>query len=106
LACIWDTPLLFETHLDRRCDAVVFVQAPLAVRQQRVRASRGWSAAELRRRERAQIPLGRKRRMSEYVIQNTGPVAEVRAQVRQVLQAVLERSRPKVRPVDRRSRVG
>src|SRR3954468_17566548 len=51
VAFVWDTPLLFETGLNEKCDAVVFVEAPETVRQARVQASRGWDAGELLRRE-------------------------------------------------------
>ncbi|MGH9895902.1 MAG: dephospho-CoA kinase, partial [bacterium] len=60
-AFVIDAPLLFEAGLDRRCDAVIFVDAPESVRQERVRASRGWDAGELRRREKNQWPLESKR---------------------------------------------
>ena len=30
-AYVWDTPLLFETELNKLCDAVVFVDSPRAV---------------------------------------------------------------------------
>ncbi len=49
-AFVWDTPLLFETELNRECDAVVFIESPLEARQERVWASRGWDGAELARR--------------------------------------------------------
>ena len=31
LAYVWDTPLLFETDLNKLCDAVVFVAAPARI---------------------------------------------------------------------------
>ena len=54
LAFVWDTPLLVETGLNKQCDAVVFVEAPLELRQQRVKENRGWDAAELESREKSQ----------------------------------------------------
>src|SRR5262249_17030810 len=42
LAFVWDTPLLFETGLNKKCDSVVFVEAPQAVRLARVSQIRGW----------------------------------------------------------------
>src|SRR4051794_38420577 len=47
VAFVWDTPLLFETELNKLCDRVVFVDAPLDVRVRRVRERRGWSQDEL-----------------------------------------------------------
>lgn len=92
VAFVWDTPLLFETGLHRQCDAVVFVQAPLEVRRERVRSSRGWDEAELDRREKSQMPLDTKRELSQYVIDNTADADAVRGQVRAVLSRILQRS--------------
>lgn len=64
-----DAPLLFETGLDHRCDHVVFVDAPLTVRQQRA-ATRGWAPGELERREAAQLPLTTKRERATTALDN------------------------------------
>jgi dephospho-CoA kinase len=72
-AIVLDAALLLEAGWREFCDRVVFVDSPLADRQQRVAASRGWSAAELARREASQWPLDQKRRGSDAVIQNCGP---------------------------------
>lgn len=71
-----DAPLLFEVGLDRRCDAVVFVQADDAVRARRVAESRGWSADELRRRDAAQMSADEKRRRSDFLIDNSDASAD------------------------------
>lgn len=90
VAFVWDTPLLIETGLDRECDAVVFVDAPLEVRLARVAASRGWDAAELARRENSQHPLDTKREISDYLVRNTADAGtDVRGQVREVLSRIL-----------------
>jgi dephospho-CoA kinase len=90
LAFIWDTPLLFETGLNRQCDAVVFVETARALRLERLRTSRGWDAAELDRREKSQWPLDKKREMSDYVVVNTADADDdVRSQVRETLSRIL-----------------
>jgi dephospho-CoA kinase len=90
-AFIWDTPLLVETGLNRLCDAVVFVDAPVQTRLARV-ASRGWDEAELVRRENSQMPLDNKRKISDYVISNAADAASARSQVR----LVFSRIKPKI----------
>ena len=102
VAFVWDTPLLFEVGLNAQCDAVVFVDAPLELRLQRVRRTRGWDEAELARRENLQWPLDRKRRLSDDVVTNTADAGEgstgppgadpLRDQVRQVLSRILART--------------
>lgn len=69
-AIVEDCPLLLETELDQEMDVLVFVDAPPAVRQQRLRASRGWSAGEIDRREKNQLPLDTKRARADYVVNN------------------------------------
>jgi dephospho-CoA kinase len=92
VAFVWDTPLLFETGLHRECDALVFVEAPVAQRLQRVAGARGWDAAELDRRQKLQWPLDTKRQMSDYGVTNTADAEYARGQVRDVLSRILARS--------------
>lgn len=88
-AFVWDTPLLFETGLDRSCDAVVFVDAPIELRQQRVARHRCWQAQELIQREKAQMALDKKRSMAQYIVDNTADAAFARRQVEAVLSRIL-----------------
>ncbi len=67
---VYDAPLLFEAGLDKECDAVAFVDAPLGIRMARSRRSRGWSEEEYLRRQAAQWPLERKKALCRFVIQN------------------------------------
>ena len=90
LAFVLDAPLLFEAGVDAECDAIVFIDAPLAQRVGRVAASRGWSADELARRERNQMDLAEKRRRCGFVIRNDGDVTELSRQVRDVLDKVMK----------------
>jgi dephospho-CoA kinase len=99
LAFVWDTPLLFETGLHAKCDALVFVEAPQPLRLARVQTSRAWDAGELARRENSQMPLDTKRKLSQYVVENTADADVVRGQVRTVLSRILERTVGKPDPV-------
>jgi dephospho-CoA kinase len=65
-----DAPLLLEAGSDKECDVVVFVDSPQDQRLARVQATRGWDAAEMDRREKAQLPLEEKRRRSDEVVVN------------------------------------
>jgi dephospho-CoA kinase len=94
LAFIWDTPLLFEAGLRPECDAIVFVESPFGQRLARVEQSRQWNEAELRRREKSQWPLDKKREISDYIIDNTAEADHVRGQVREVLFRILARRLP------------
>jgi dephospho-CoA kinase len=81
---VWDSPLLMETGLDGQCDALVFVDSPPTLRRLRV-AGRGWDEAEMESREKLQLPLDKKREISEYVIDNTADADYARGQVKEVL---------------------
>jgi dephospho-CoA kinase len=93
LAFVWDTPLLFETELNRQCDAVVFIDAPFPVRRDRVIKDRNWTEADWIRREKLQQPLDMKQKISDYVIVNTADAdaaqVDVRGQVREILSQIL-----------------
>lgn len=78
---VLDAALLFEAGLDGSCDVAVFVDAPRGARLERVRSKRGWDAAELERRESAQLSPDEKRLMCHAVVENRGDLEEVRRQV-------------------------
>lgn len=84
-----DVPLLLE-HDERhglveRCDALVFVDAPVALREERTRRTRGWPAGELARREALQLPLAVKRARARHVIENRGDLAQLEDAVARLL---------------------
>lgn len=85
---IIDAPLLFEAGVDRECDLVLYVDAPLEARVGRVKATRGWDAAELERREKAQVPLEEKRQRSDDVVVNDGEPGALPGRVADLLQRI------------------
>ena len=74
---VLDAAILIEAGWDVVCDAIVFVDAPRAVRLERVQRTRGWSEEELTRREAAQLPLEVKKKRALAEIVNDGPVEKV-----------------------------
>lgn len=78
---VLDVPLLPSTPLREVCDALVFVDASLEVRRQRVKRTRGWSPGELETRESHQMPLEEKRRLADFVIDNSRDEEATRRQV-------------------------
>lgn len=84
-----DAPKLVEAGVDRLCDAVIFVDAPLEMRIQRVAESRGWTSEEVQRRENLQIPLDRKRALAEYTIDNHSTIEHLRKEVERVLALIM-----------------
>jgi len=80
-ARVIDAPLLLEVGLHTECDSIWFVEAPIEARQARALASRGWSTAELARREAAQWPLDQKRALAHHVLCNDGDPQSLRSRV-------------------------
>src|SRR5256885_1832514 len=77
-----DIPLLFEVLDPRQFDAVVLVDAPVALRRTRLRALRGLSNEEADRMIAAQMSAERKRAQSQHVIENGGTLPELEASAR------------------------
>lgn len=92
IAIVEDCPLLLESDLDKACDSLVFVDVPDGLRLERVQASRGWDADELKKRDEKQLPLDTKRQAADYVIRNDQDLAHVREQVRHVLKTITNAS--------------
>lgn len=88
-AIIVDAALLLEARWSDLCDALVFVDTPLPLRQQRV-AKRDWSAREHADRERSQLPVEEKRRRSHCVIDNSGTLESAVSQLEQAIRHLIQ----------------
>jgi dephospho-CoA kinase len=75
-----DVPLLVETGLQDGFDAVIVVEAPIAVRLSRL-VDRGLTEHDARSRIAAQASDEQRRAVATVVIDNSGSVAELRTQV-------------------------
>src|SRR5690554_30456 len=79
-----DIPLLFEVGLEDEFDVVVLVDAPEAVRLERLVRDRGLSREEAQRMIAAQMPAEPKRRRADIVIENAGTLEELEASAERV----------------------
>ncbi len=82
-ALVLDVPLLAEAGLDARCDLLVFVDAPEAVRAERLANGRGWLPEEAAPRQSRQGDLAAKRARAHAVLSNAGGLPETRRQVQE-----------------------
>lgn len=89
-AIVLDAALLLDTDWHELCDVIVFVDAPLETRLERVRADRGWSGEELARREKNQKSLDLKRSNSDHIVRNNSSVSHLRQQVCLFYQRIVE----------------
>ena len=85
-----DTPLLFEVLDPAQFDVVVLVDAPVALRRERIIRDRGLLPDEADRLLAAQLPSGPKRARSHIVIDNDGPLDALRAAADQAWERLLD----------------
>lgn len=94
-AFVIDAPLLYEAGLDRECDRVIFIDADRAVRLERVRQSRGWTAEDLDRREQSQWPPEAKRLRADFICDNNTDEASFRRQLENVFEEIVSTAPPR-----------
>lgn len=70
---IYEVPLLFEAGVDKRVDTTIVITADGDTQIARLKKRNGFSRAEAIRRIRSQMPLAKKRRRADYVLDGTTP---------------------------------
>ena len=90
---LFDVPLLFETGLDRGCDAVVVVSAPPEVQRRRAFERPGMTDEKFAALVAKQMPDAEKRRRADFVVDSSGDFAHTRAQVHDILRRVAKMKR-------------
>jgi dephospho-CoA kinase len=85
-----EVPLLYETGFQRETDRVIVVTADRETQLARLKERDGLDEAEAMRRIAAQMPLSEKAARADYVIDNSGSLAETEKQVEAVWQ-ILQR---------------
>lgn len=83
-----DAAVLFEAGWNDLCDSVVFIDTPLAIRQQRVAESRGWDKEMLHRRESSQWPLAQKQQQADFTIDNSRSLDDATRQLAEILNQI------------------
>lgn len=78
---VQDIPLLFEARAPTDFDATVLVYTPPEVALRRLVDLRGMAPADAEARINAQLPMEEKRRRATYVIDNTGSLEDLEAEV-------------------------
>ncbi len=86
-AVVIDAALLVEAGWAAVCTAIAFVDGPRDQRLARA-AARGWTEEEFSRREAAQLPIEEKRRRASHVIDNSGSLDDLEAEVERFWQTL------------------
>ena len=84
---VLDVPLLVETDAHKFADLVLVVKCSERVRIKRL-AAKGFSRHEIRQRTRYQMPIKRKLRYADYVVDNSRSLNETKKKVEMVLKHV------------------
>lgn len=90
---VCDIPLLFEVGLDASMDRVIFVDAPPAVRLDRLIDTRKISRDDAVAMMAAQQPAESKRHRANYVVDNAGTIEALRERVDTIWSALIDESR-------------
>ena len=69
-AILIDAAVILEAGWKDLCDQIVFIECPFEQRLKRVIQNRDWSSAELEKREKQQLPLSEKQKLTHYTIHN------------------------------------
>ncbi|SCB73940.1 dephospho-CoA kinase [Weissella bombi] len=86
---ILDIPLLLENHNEAGADAVMLVTIPKTLQLERLMNRNHLTQAEAESRIAAQMPLAEKEQLADYIIDNSGSVADTYKQVDQVINQIL-----------------
>jgi dephospho-CoA kinase len=90
---VLDVPLLFETSLERLCDAVVVVSAPDDVQRRRVLERPGMTEEKFAAIVARQTPDAEKRRRADFIVDSSRDFDHSRAQVHDILRTVAKMPR-------------
>jgi dephospho-CoA kinase len=82
---IYEVPLLYEAGVDKRVDAVIVVTADRETQITRLRQRDGLSRRQALRRIHNQMPLERKARLADVVLDGTSPTSQLRNEVRRLM---------------------
>lgn len=82
---VLDAAVMLEAGWNEVCDRLLFIDAPRAVRLQRVARQRGWSETEVDARERAQLPLTEKVVRADHKLDNSASLEHLNRQVNDLL---------------------
>ena len=82
---VLDAAVLLEAGWKGRCDRVLYIDAPRTVREPRLAARSGWTAADLTARESAQWPSDVKKSHADVVVVNDGTREQLQERIDHVL---------------------
>jgi dephospho-CoA kinase len=96
---VLDAAIMLEAGWHDVCDRLIFIDAPRAMRLERLARQRGWTEKEVEARERAQLPLTEKAVRADHVLENSTSLEHLNRQVDDLLHLWgLARASPRSEP--------
>lgn len=92
-AIVIDAPLLIEAGLQKKADYLVVVKTSRSTQIGRAKKKFGLTSGEIIRRIKNQMPLGKKVRMADYVINNEGGIIKTKKSVKKIWKEITTRRR-------------
>lgn len=83
-AIVLDVPLLAEVGLESRCDILVFVDCSDDIRYKRLSDRGAGDMESIKKREKFQFSLDKKRKIAHYIISNNSTLSDVVEQVERI----------------------
>ncbi|MCM8763926.1 MAG: dephospho-CoA kinase [Candidatus Omnitrophica bacterium] len=90
IAVVVEIPLLFETRSEKFFDVIITVASPFSVIKERLKKK--YAPEEISMRLKSQMPLAKKIRLSDYVIDNSGTILETQFQVKKIFKDIMRRN--------------
>lgn len=81
-----ETPLLFEAGLQQHFDYIIVVVADKKKQMERAKKTTSLSSADILRRINSQLPLAKKKKKADFVINNNYSKTQTRTQVRDIME--------------------
>jgi len=84
---VFEVPLLFEAGMENMFDTIVTVYAKRDTSVARL-LKKGFTTEEIKKRTRAQMPVYRKKELSDFIIDNSGDLRATELQVRKLMDTI------------------
>ena len=84
-----DAPLLVECGLDKIVNILIVVKTTRKVQLARLIKKTGFSKQEIKQRINFQIPLSKKIRLADFIIDNNGKLKSTRVQIKEIWKKII-----------------
>lgn len=89
---VLDIPLLAESGWDNRCTALIFVDRDMQYRIKSANAKGKLSGEDIKKREKFQISLDKKKQIAHYVVQNNSDLSKLAEQAAWIFSEIMTKA--------------